>query len=155
MPDRLVAERVGVGRLDREGHEPQRAAALLPRRERRVAAHEVALLERHEAVEPGLVGAVGGAELARPVAEPLLEPHGVEGPAAEEAQAEVLARRDQQVVELALVLALDPDLVAEVARETHAPDQRRQRADVRLGEAHEREGRGREVGRHEAPEELA
>jgi len=29
MPDRLIADSVGVGRVDFEGHQPQRAAALL------------------------------------------------------------------------------------------------------------------------------
>src|ERR1700733_12053502 len=83
MPDRLIADGVGVGCVDFEGHQAQRPAALLLLGRRR-AANEVALLEVHEAIETGLEGTIDGAVLPRPAAETLLHAHGVERASAEQ-----------------------------------------------------------------------
>src|SRR6185312_15255673 len=82
VPDRFVADGVGVGGIDGEGRQPQGPAAVFLRHRRR-AADEFAFVQIDEPVEPGFEGAVDGAELARPTAEALLYAHGIERAAAE------------------------------------------------------------------------
>ena len=85
VPYRLIADGVGILRIDAEGDEPQRAAALFFL-ERGGAADEFALAEIDEASEPRLVRTIDGTVLAGPAAEALLDAQGVQRPAAEEPQ---------------------------------------------------------------------
>ena len=154
VPDRLVPGGIGIARLDREGEEAQRAAAVLLF-QRRSAADEALFLQIDEAAEPGLVGTVDGPVLARPGAEALLEAHGIQCPAAEEPQVVLGARSDEQVIERALIFAGHPDLVAEIAGEGDAADLGRDHAEIHLAEAQEREARCRDIVLGEALQQLA
>ena len=144
VPDRLVAEHVGVGRIDDEGHAPQLAAVLLLAR-RRLAADEVVLLQVDEAAGVGLEGAVDRAKLAEPGRPVLLQPHGEERAHAEIDDAEFLARLHDLVVEPPLIFRLHPDLVAEVAGIGDAVDHHRNVGEMRLAEIEEAEGLARDV----------
>src|SRR5579883_771143 len=136
MPDRFVAERVGVKRVDRESLQAQLAAALLLAR-RRLAADKVGLLEIDEAAEAGLVGSVDRPVLFHPGAEALFEPHAEQRAHAELLQAEALAFLQQQVIERALIFRPDPDFVAEIAGKGDAADQSRDHADIHATEGQE------------------
>ena len=70
-------------------------------------------------------------------------------------QAERLARLYEAVVEGALELVLDPDLVAEIAGERQPADERRHETDIHRAERHEREGLGGEVLVHQRLQQLA
>ena len=74
MPDRLVADRVGVERIDDETLQAQLAAAFLLAN-RRVAADEIVLLEIDEAAKPRLKRRVDRPIFAEPGAEALLQAH--------------------------------------------------------------------------------
>jgi hypothetical protein len=74
---------------------------------------------------------------------------------AEKPQSERRAGLDERPVERALMLGLDPDLVAEVAREADAPDERRHEADLHPADGEQRESLVRHVVSHDAREEIA
>ena len=85
MPDRLVADGIGILRRHLEAEQPQRAAGRLFLGGGR-AADELALREVHEAPEPRLERTIDRPEVPRPAAEALFDAHAVERPAAEEPQ---------------------------------------------------------------------
>src|SRR5271170_1701121 len=144
-PDRLVADRVGVVRLDREGRQPQLAAGLLLQ-SRRLTADEIVLAKLDETAEPRLVRTVDRPIFARPRAEALLQPQRRQRPAAELDQTEWFAGGEQECVQRALIFRANPDFVAEFAREADASDQGRNHADVNLPEREEGERRVRDIG---------
>src|SRR3546814_12635061 len=78
-----------------------------------VTADEGVLLEVDEAVEPRLRRRVDRAVFARPGAVALLQAQGEDCAEAELAQAEILARRQQVVIEAPQVVRRHPELVAE------------------------------------------
>ena len=78
VPDRFVADHVGIGSVDDEGAEPE-LAAVPALGERAGLADEVGLLAiGDETVEPGFERAVDRAVFARPGAVILLQPERVE-----------------------------------------------------------------------------
>ena len=133
MPDRLIADGIGVRRFDSECDELALPALLLLGG-RCCAADEVALCEVDEASEPRLVRSVNGPVLARPAAEGFFETHGVQRTPAERSQAVGPAAIGQQVVERTLVIGCHPDLVAEIARERDPSDEGGNHADVHAAE---------------------
>src|SRR5277367_567193 len=82
MPDRLIADRIGIGGIHIEGEQAQCPAALLLLGRRR-APDERALLEIDESIETRFEWPVDGAVFARPAAEALFNAHGIERAAAE------------------------------------------------------------------------
>ncbi len=113
VPDRLVAQHVGIDRLDDHGDAAERAARRLLLH-RLVAADEVVLGEVDETVHAGFEAAVDGAQLAVPGGEVLLEAHGEKGTHAEVHDAMLCTRLHDLLIEPALILRRHPDFVAEV-----------------------------------------
>ena len=77
-PDRLVAGRVGVDRVDFERDELALRRRALALRERRLPADEIALVPGDPAVHAGHARGIGLRELGRPDAEALFEPAATE-----------------------------------------------------------------------------
>src|SRR5215468_10215769 len=154
VPDGLIARRVGIGGIDAEGREPQRATAFFLL-ESRGTPDEVSLGEIHEAAEPRLMRAVDRAVLARPGTEALLDAHRIERAAPEEPQPLLPSGRAQQIVECALVFTRHPDLVAELAGEADTADECRDHADIHLPEGEEWKCAAREIAAGEALQQLA
>src|SRR3546814_18255697 len=63
------------------------------------------------------------------------------GAEAKLAQAEILAGRQQVVIETAQVVGRDPELVTEVAGEVDPPDPGRHHAEIHAAKVHERKAR--------------
>ena len=135
MPDRFIADGVCVGRIDLEGDQSQCAAAFLLFGGR--TADEPVLLEIDESIEASFEGPIDGAKFARPAAEALFDPHGIERSPAEQLQPVLAAGLDQLIVERALIVGGDPDLEAVVAGEGHPPHVARNHADFHAPEGHE------------------
>src|SRR5215469_13466356 len=98
VPDGLIADCIGVSSIDGKRDQAQ-FAATRPLGQRRGPADEVTLLQSDEAAETRLVGTIDRPELPRPVAEALLDAHGVERAPAEGLQALPGACLDQELVE--------------------------------------------------------
>ena len=128
-PDALVGRGVGVGRVDLEQHEPPRRS-LVARPARGLGADEVALVEGDEPVETAHRRRDVLAELGRPDAVALLEAQAVDRAVADGAKAAGLAGFPELVPERAVPVRRHDDLVAELAGQRDAPDDRPGRADV-------------------------
>ncbi len=121
----------------------------------RFAADEIALLERDEAVEPGLGRGVVGLVLAHPRAERLFEPQRHHRPHPEGPQAKVAPGLDERLVKRDLVARGDVDLVAEIARVADPPDGRRRQPDVHRADREEGERLARNVVAGQPREQVA
>src|ERR1700722_16569986 len=103
VPDRLIADRVGVGRVDLESHQAQYAAALLLFGGRR-AADELPFLQVDESIEASLKGTIDGAVLARPAAEAFFDAHRVQRAPAEVPELILPAGSEQLFVQGTLIV---------------------------------------------------
>src|SRR5438105_9329472 len=139
--DRLVAVRVGPVRVSRAWVDDQRGEPdSRLAREERVAAHELALVEGDEALEPGFERRVVGGHVRTPEPVCLLETQRVERPVAEIDEPEIRAGLPEPVVEDALQLERVVELEAELpdVRETQAEDAHAADLDVARPEEGER-----------------
>src|SRR3546814_5121227 len=82
-------------------------------------------------------------------------PQGKDGAEAKLAQAEILAGRQQVVIETAQVVGRDPELVTEVAGEVDPPDPGRHHAEIHAAKVHERKARVGDIFIGEPRQQLA
>src|SRR5207244_7522249 len=120
-----------------------------------LAADETALVESDEAIEPGLAGRVALRELARPDAETLLQPKGVEREIADLGETKILAGGKQRLAQGCVQGRRTVDLEAELASDRQPGDPRAHHADIELGAGHERQGFGGDVPMGGAFDDLA
>src|SRR5450631_523239 len=149
MPDRLIADSVGVGRVDFEGHQPQRAAALLLFSGGRTA-NELTLLQVDESAEACFKWPIDRAVFAGPAAETLFDAHGIQRAATEQPQSELGAGLDERIVERTLIVGGHPDLEPEIAGEGDSSDIARHHADFHAPERHKWKCRGGQVVAHQS-----
>src|SRR5208282_878745 len=115
VPDRLIAQHVGVARVDDETHAPQLPAVRLFR-EGGFATDEVPLAEVDETVQPGFERAIDRAEFSVPGWKVLLEPQREQRAHAEMHDAKAMPGFHDRSVETSLVLRPDPDFIAKITR---------------------------------------
>ena len=154
-PDRLVAGRVGVERVDFERDQLALGRRALALHQRRLAADKIALVPGDPAVHAGHARSMILREFRRPDAEALFEPERQQRVIAVFPDPEVASGFEQGPAQVGVLERAAVDLVAEFAGDRQARHLRPHQADIQCRRAHEGQGGVRHVLMRDAREQFA